>query len=107
MPLLPSRKNAATPDSDSSSSNRPSDWLDRLARLQTHFGRYLWDILGVLLCAFALMTLLGILKLSKGSLLVEWVNLLNIGFGWGDLLIVLLIAAGGILAFRESITIRL
>ena len=56
-----------------------------------------------MLCAFALMTLLGIFKLSKGSLLVEWVTLLYVWFGWGDLLIVIIIAAGGVLAFRQSI----
>jgi DNA segregation ATPase FtsK/SpoIIIE, S-DNA-T family len=103
MPLLPSRKKAATPDSDLPASTHPSDWLDRLARLQTHFGRFLWDILGVLLCALALMTLLGIFQLSKGSLLVEWVTLLDVWFGWGALLIVVLFGAAGILAFRRSV----
>jgi S-DNA-T family DNA segregation ATPase FtsK/SpoIIIE len=72
-------------------------------RLQTHFGRFLWDILGVFLCAFALMTLLGIFGLSKGSLLEEWVTLLYVWFGWGDLLIVLFAGAGSVLAFRRSL----
>ena len=63
MPLLPSRKNVSAPTGDASRSPRSSDWVDRLARLQTHFGRFLWDILGVFLCAFALMTLLGIFGL--------------------------------------------
>jgi S-DNA-T family DNA segregation ATPase FtsK/SpoIIIE len=103
MPLLPSRKNAATPPSDASGPPRSSDWLDRVARLQTHFGRFLWDILGVLLCAFALMTLLGILGLSKGSLLEEWVTFLYVWFGWGELLVVLFAGWGGVLAFRRSI----
>ncbi len=39
--------------------------MDRIAHLQTHFGRFLWDILGVLFLAFALMTLLGIFKLIQ------------------------------------------
>jgi len=102
MPLLPSRKNASTPASNPPGSPLPSDWVDRLARLQTHFGRFLWDILGVLLCAFALLTLLVIFGLSKGSLLEEAVALLYIWFGWGELLIVLFAVAGGVLAFRRS-----
>jgi S-DNA-T family DNA segregation ATPase FtsK/SpoIIIE len=77
--------------------------VDRLARLQTHFGRFLWDILGVFLCALALLTLLGIFGLSKGSLLEQWVNLLYVWFGWGDLLIVLFSGAGAVLAFRRSL----
>jgi S-DNA-T family DNA segregation ATPase FtsK/SpoIIIE len=74
-----------------------------MARLQAHFGRFLWDILGVFLCALGLMTLLGIFGLSKGSLLEEWVTFLHVWFGWGDLLIVLIFEAGGVLAFRRSV----
>jgi DNA segregation ATPase FtsK/SpoIIIE, S-DNA-T family len=103
MPLLPSRKNASTPTGDPPGSSGISNWVDRLVRLQTHFGRFLWDILGVLLCAFALMTLLGIFGLSKGSLLEGWVGALNAWFGWGDLLIVLVATVAGVLAFRRSV----
>ncbi len=77
--------------------------MDRLARFEIHFGRFLWDILGVLLLAFALMILVGILGLSKGSLLEAWVNLLYLWIGWGDLLVVLFAGMGGLLAFRRSI----
>jgi len=76
--------------------------MDRLARLETHFGRFLWDILGVFLFAFALMTLLGILGLSKGTILEKWVELLYLWLGWGELMIVLFAGAGGVLAFRRS-----
>jgi S-DNA-T family DNA segregation ATPase FtsK/SpoIIIE len=103
MPLLPSPKNASAPPGDASKSHRSSDFLDGVARLQTHFGRFLWDILGVFLCAFALMTLLGIIGLSNGSLLEEWVTLLYVWLGWGELLVVLIAAWGGVLAFRRSI----
>ena len=78
------RKPASTSQSDRSESHRPADWMDRLAHIKTHFGRFLWDILGVFLFAFALMTLLGILGLSKGTLLEEWVKLLYLWLGWGD-----------------------
>jgi len=77
--------------------------VDRLARLQTHFGRFLWDFLGVFLCALGLMTLLGIFGLSKGSLLEAWVAFLHVWFGWGDVLIVLIFGTAGILAFRRSV----
>ncbi len=103
MPIINSRKNAPNSPSDSRGSVRSSDWVDRLAQIQTHFGRFLWDILGVFLIAFALMTLLGILGLSKGSLLEEWVNLLFVWFGWGELLVVIIAGAGGILAFHRSV----
>src|SRR5450759_5109045 len=81
---------------------RPTDWVDRLARLETHFGRFLWDILGVLLLAFALMTLVGILGLSNGSLLELWITILGTWLGWGNILVILVACALGILAFRRS-----
>ena len=103
MPISTSRKPATTPLKDRPNPPRFSDWVDRLARVEAHFGRFLWDILGVFLLALALMTLLGILGFSKGSLLEEWVKLLSLWIGWGDLLIVLLAGAGGLLAFRRSL----
>lgn len=76
--------------------------MDRLARLESHFGRFLWDILGVFLLAFALMTLLGWLGLSKGSLLGVWVVLLKVWLGWGTLLVILSAGWGGWMAFQRS-----
>jgi S-DNA-T family DNA segregation ATPase FtsK/SpoIIIE len=76
--------------------------MDRLARLESHFGRFLWDILGVFLLAFALMTLLGWLGLSKGSLLGAWVTLLKVWLGWGSLLVILFAGWGGLMAFQRS-----
>ena len=80
----------------------PIDWLDRLARLETHFGRFLWDILGVLLLALVLMTLLGLFGLSSGTILIQWVTLLERWMGWGSLLLVFGLGACGLLAFRRS-----
>ena len=103
MPTTIPSKNAPTPVKEHSDQPILTGWMDRLARLETHFGRFLWDILGIVLLTLALMTLLGILGLSKGNLLQKWVNLLYLWVGWGDVLIVLLAAAGGVLAFRFSI----
>jgi len=102
MPLSSSREPARKSPNNRPEPARSNDWVDRLAQLQTHFGRFLWDILGIFLLAFALMTLLGIAGLSKGTLLEDWVNFLHIWLGWGDLLIVLFAGTGAILAFRRS-----
>ena len=76
--------------------------MDRLARLQTHFGRFLWDILGVVLVSLALLTLFGLVGLSKGSLLEKWVQVLSTWLGWGSLLLIAAFVGGGLLAFRRS-----
>ena len=95
-----------TPKSQSedirSGAPRSKDWLDRLARLETHFGRFLWDIFGILLLTLALMTLLGIFGLSKGTLLEKWVSLLGKWLGLGSVLVILASGGLGFLALRRS-----
>ncbi|HEX7540839.1 MAG TPA: DNA translocase FtsK [Anaerolineales bacterium] len=101
MPSAP-RKPQSHSEDDRSKSPRSNNWVDRIARLETHFGRFLWDILGVFLLAIALMTVLGILGLSKGTLLEKWVSLLVSWLGWGSFLVILATGVLGLLSFRRS-----
>jgi S-DNA-T family DNA segregation ATPase FtsK/SpoIIIE len=101
MPSTPRKSQSQSEDSRSRDS-RSNNWMDRLARLETHFGRFLWDILGVFLLAFALLTLLGIFGLSKGTLLEKWTFLLGNWLGWGSFLFILATGAMGLLAFHRS-----
>ncbi len=65
-----------------------NDWLERLARLNLHFGRFMRDALGVILIAFALMSLLAVWGFTDGALLTPFANVLTLWFGWGSLLII-------------------
>ncbi|MBE0671944.1 MAG: DNA translocase FtsK 4TM domain-containing protein [Anaerolineales bacterium] len=82
-----------------------SDWLDRLARFYSLFGRYLRDAIGVGLIAFALMSLLAVLEyvfnqivapaaqntnatFLNGVILVFVASWLTRWFGLGSLLII-------------------
>jgi len=80
------------------------DWLDRLARFNQHFGRFVRDGLGVLLIAVALMTLLALGNLTRGLLLTPWAELLSLWFGWGAYLIVTAIGYSGYAFLRRSTT---
>ena len=85
-------------------------WLDRLNSFRVHFERFLWDVAGVLLLTIALLILLGISGLSKGTILSTMVGWLKVWFGWGTLLIALAAGAVGLLAFRrrrESISLSM
>ncbi|MBM3150745.1 MAG: DNA translocase FtsK [Chloroflexi bacterium] len=93
QPARISRKDDPTPT---------RDWLERLAQIRTHFGRFLWDLLGILLLAFALLALFGLLGLSQGELLKTITGTLRIWFGWGSILIVVATGLGGLAAFRSS-----
>jgi len=97
-----SHKSQSRSEDDHPGARHSINWMDRLSRLETHFGRFLWDILGVFLLAFALMTLLGIFGLSKGTLLEKWISFLGIWLGWGSFLLILATGAVGLLALRRS-----
>ncbi len=66
----------------------PNDWLDRLTRLNLHFGRFARDVGGVILLAAALMSLLGIWGVTRGWLVTSWSRYLTTWLGWGSYLVV-------------------
>jgi len=84
-------------------------WLDKFHHFNVHFGRFLWDAVGVVLIALGLLILVGILGLSEGTFLSQLVELISIWLGWGNLLIVVMVFFGGYFAFkhgREPIQIK-
>ncbi len=78
------------------------DWLDRLASFNLHFGRFVRDIFGVILIAFAVMTFLALRGHTDGVLLVPWVGLTSLWFGWGAYLVVLGIGYAGFALLRRG-----
>jgi DNA segregation ATPase FtsK/SpoIIIE, S-DNA-T family len=82
-------------------SDSHDDWLDRLAGFNQHFGRFVRDILGVILLAFAVMTFLALRGMTGGAFLVPWVGLLSLWFGWGAYLVVLGIGYFGFALLRR------
>ena len=98
---MPARSRTS-PENKPAGDTSPSDLLERIARLKAHFGRFLWDILGVFLFAIALLTFLGLLGLSQGSLMKLWVDLLKYSLGWGSIFVVATAVAFGIHAIRRS-----
>ena len=77
------------------------DWLDRLASFNQHFGRFVRDILGTILIAFAVMTFLAVRGYTEGVLLVPWVGFLSLWFGWGAYLALLGIGYAGFAFLRR------
>jgi S-DNA-T family DNA segregation ATPase FtsK/SpoIIIE len=63
----------------------PSDEdQDLVIGVWLRFRRFAWDVLGLALLAFAVLTLLGILGLTKGVLIDPWIIWLKRGLGWGS-----------------------
>ncbi|MCK6568939.1 MAG: DNA translocase FtsK [Chloroflexi bacterium] len=69
-----------------------SDWLERLARFNTQFGRFVREAAGVALIAFAVMSFLALLGWTDGVLLVAISSILRAWFGWGGIFILIGIA---------------
>ena len=78
------------------------DWLDRFARFNAHFGRFMRDALGIFLIAFALMTLLALGGFTAGMLLTPWAGLLSLWFGWGAYLVVLAVGFAGFAVLQRD-----
>lgn len=79
------------------------DLADWLQRAQNHFGRFAFDTGGVILFAFALMTLLALLGLTGGSLLTPWSLTLWRWLGYGALFVVLAGGIGGLMLMRKPV----
>lgn len=72
--------------------NQPTiqnDWIDRLARFNNQFGRFLRDAMGVILIAFAIMFTLAAFGFTEGFLLSPFAILLRRWFGWGCVFVML------------------
>lgn len=76
---------SSTPNRQYEQSQKPiqNDWLDRLARFNSQFGRFVRDALGVIFIAFAIMFLLAAFGYTEGFLLTPLAIFLRIWFGWG------------------------
>ncbi len=95
MPEIRRRRYAQEPPS--------SDWLDRLARFNLHFGRFFKDSAGVFLIAVALVSLLGLWGLTGGIVLTPWASFLSLWFGWGSYLVIGALAYSGFQLVRRDL----
>jgi len=79
-----------------------NDLLERLANINLRFGRFLRDTAGVVLIAFALMSLLAVWHITDGALLTPFADLLKIWFGWGNIFVLFGIAYLGYSLLRRD-----
>ncbi len=59
-----------------------------------------WDLIGTFIILIALLTLLGLFGLSRGTIINSWILLLKRGFGWGSYLLVAILIFLGYAVFR-------
>lgn len=76
--------------------------LQKITDFFRQFRRFGWDLIGIALLLVALLSLLGLLRISRGVLINPWVDLITRYFGWGSILIILSVGAVGVAALRYS-----
>jgi DNA segregation ATPase FtsK/SpoIIIE, S-DNA-T family len=70
----------------------------RMHDVFSHIKKFGWDLVGILLILIALITLFGLLEVSKGVVTTSWAGLVQKVFGWGGFGLVFLVAGLGIVA---------
>ena len=65
------------------------------------FKRFGRDALGLVLLSLALLTVLGLVGLTQGSLIDPWILLLKTGLGYGSPLVAVALAILGLVCFRH------
>ena len=101
----PAGKSSKTPRKNGGPTVPPApdvDWLGRLAQFWFKIEHFVWDVVGVMLLALAVILLLGLVGLTQGSVLTPIISLLDRGFGWGSFLAVAFIASLGLMGVRRK-----
>lgn len=76
--------------------------IDKSKKALGAIQRFGWDLLGTFLMLLAVLTLLGLMGLSRGSLINSWIKFLRHSFGFGSYLLVVIFILLGWLVYRLS-----
>ena len=74
---------------------------DAVFDIWTRYKRFGWDALGLFLLSLALLTVLGLVGLTQGSLIDPWISLIKTGLGYGSPLVAVALAILGLVCFRH------
>lgn len=75
--------------------------LEKIGILWLRVRRYGWDVFGILILVFTLISFLGVIGLTAGGLVDAWTAWLSRLFGWGASIVIGLIGLGGVMALRQ------
>jgi len=71
---------------------------NRMHDVFSHIKKFGWDLAGILLILVALITIFGLLDVSRGVVTNSWAALVQKVFGWGGIGLALIVAGLGIVA---------
>lgn len=68
----------------------------------SQFRRFGWDLIGLVLILITILSLLGLLGISKGAIITPWVRSITKYFGWGSIVVIPMIGLIGVASLRYS-----
>ncbi len=84
-----------------------SQVADASLRLMGKMGRYIWDIVGLLILTIGLLTFLALIELTNGVVISWWAGLLQRWFGLGSYLFIpIALGVGIVLIIQRSNTLE-
>ncbi len=75
--------------------------------ISTIISRFGWDIVGVVLITFSILTILGNFQISQGYFITWLINFLRKSLGWGSYLISIYMLAFGIYVLRRQFNVAI
>ncbi len=88
------------PETTQPSETLANSWFNSAVKLFNRFGRFGWDIFGVVLLVLALLLLLALVGLTHGAWITPFVGFLRRWLGIGSLLIVVMAGIVGLISLR-------
>jgi DNA segregation ATPase FtsK/SpoIIIE, S-DNA-T family len=81
---------------------KPNGIINQSVSIMARFQRFTWDFVGVVLLAFALLTLIALFmpELTGGRLITLWRTFLRHTLGWGAIFVVIATTIAGLLVLR-------
>ena len=83
------------------SSYQPSTF-QKLFAFILQFKRFGWDLIGLALILISILSLIGLLGLSRGAIITPWIKMIARNFGWGSILVIIMVGLTGAAALRYS-----
>ena len=76
--------------------------FQRFVHFFAQFRRFGWDLIGLVLISLAILSLFGLFKWSTGYLIDQWTVLISRIFGWGSIIVIIMVALTGVSALLHS-----